>query len=755
MRMRTPLIWSRLRAHRPPCPALDPALNASALLHPVAFRPALARARSAASPLRRTLFVAIAAGLVSLPAQAEVAAAAAAATDLDRVVVSGTRAPYTAGETAAATGLVLTPRETPQSISVVTREQIEDFELDNINEVLALTTGVNVERVETGRTYYTARGFDITNFQRDGLGMPLPYGIQNGDVDTAMFERVEVLRGANGLMSATGNPSATVNFVRKRPTATAQGRASLTLGSFDRVRAEVDASGPINASGSVRGRAVVAGETSESYLDRFEHAKAIGYGVIEADLGAHTLLTAGVSHQRNDADSPLWGALPLYYTDGTPTDYDVGTSTASDWSYWDTEDTRAFVELAHGLGEDWELRAAYNFERATEDTQIFYVYGTPDRATGEGLFAYPSDYEGDWRAHQLDVRAAGGLMLDGREHDLVIGASWSDGDMVETSLYGDDIGTPLPAPLEQWNGAYPKPAFDESSDGSDFDFRRESVYATARWNLSDTFKLITGASYAHVRGRGFGYGELKDTDEKDTAPFVGAVWDVSTNVSMYASYGEIFAQQPERDSDGFTLPSIEGDNAEIGVKGEWLGGRLNASAAVFRVHQDNLAEYAGYDLENFMSYYVAQDAISEGYELEISGSPVDGVSLSAGFAHVEIEDRDGNVTRTYVPRNTLHAAAVWNAPQLKGLRFGALARWQDDIYQVQSLVLADGTPVITRQDAYATLGLMAGYRFQSGWDATLNVDNVTDKKHLASLYWKDQGFYAPPRSVSLTVRYRF
>lgn len=718
-------------------------MNASASLRPALSRPVFHR---------RALIVAIAAGLVALPAQAEMSGASA--TDLDRVVVTGERpAPYAAGESAAATGLVLSPRETPQSISVVTREQIEDFDLVNINEVLALTTGVNVERVETGRTYFTARGFDITNFQRDGLGLPLPYGIQNGDVDTAMFERIEVLRGANGLMSSTGNPSATVNFVRKRPTASAQGSARLTLGSWDRVRAEVDASGPLNATGSVRGRAVLAGESSDSYLDRFEHAKAIGYGVIEADLGERTLLTAGVSHQRNDADSPLWGALPLYYTDGTPTDYDRGTSTAADWSYWDTEDTRAFVELAHGLGAGWQLRAAYNYERATEDTQIFYVYGTPDRATGAGLFAYPSDYEGDWDAHQLDVRAAGGFALGGREHDLVFGASASEGTMVETSWYGNDIGTPLPAPLELWNGAYPKPAFDAFSDGSDFTFKRESVYATARWNLGETFKLITGVNATRARMAGIGYGEAKDSEETATTPFAGAVWDLTDTVSLYASYGEIFAPQPQIDLLGNVLPSIEGDNAEIGLKGAWLDGRLNASAAVFRIHQDNLAEYAGYDLVNFRSYYAAEDAMSEGVELDIGGSIGDHLALSAGFAHVEIEDGDGNTARRYVPRNTLHATAVWSVPQVHGLRLGASARWQDDIERDQGAT-ADGTPIVTRQDAYATLGLMAGYRFDSGWDATLNVDNATDEKYLTSLYWA-QGFYAAPRSVSLTVGYRF
>jgi outer membrane receptor for ferric coprogen and ferric-rhodotorulic acid len=85
-------------------------------------------------------------------------------------------------------------------------------------------TGVNVEKVETDRTYYNSRGFDITNFQVDGIGLPLIWGIQFGDLDTVLFERVEVVRGANSMMTGTGNPSATVNYVRKRPTDTFQAR---------------------------------------------------------------------------------------------------------------------------------------------------------------------------------------------------------------------------------------------------------------------------------------------------------------------------------------------------------------------------------------------------------------------------------------------------------------------------------------------------------------------------------------------------
>lgn len=691
--------------------------------------------------------------LALAPVIASADGTADAATELDRVIVSGARpAPYAPGPTAGPTGLMLTPRETPQSVSTVGREQMDDFGLDSANEVLESTTGINVERVETGRTYYTARGFDITNFQRDGLGIPLPYGIQNGDVDTALYERIEILRGANGLMSATGNPSATVNFVRKRPTATWQGSARLGLGSWDRLRVDGDASGPLDADGSVRGRAVAAWERSDSYLDRYSHEKAVGYGVLEADLGASSRLTVGLSHQRNEADSPLWGALPLYYTDGTPTAYDRSTSTAADWAFWDTEETRGFVEFAQALGADWELRAAYNYEKSSEESELFYVYGTPDRTTGEGLYAYPSQYGGEFTAHQLDVRAGGPFTL-GRRHDVVVGASTSRGDMREVSWYGNDIGTALPAPLESWDGRYPKPAFDAFSDGSDFDYRRDSLYATARWDLADTFKLITGANHARVRTTGVGYGEPAASQEARTSPFVGAVWDIAPAYSLYASYAEIFAQQKELDVDGRPVGMILGSNAELGIKGEWLDGRLNASAAAFRVEQENLAEYAGFDTTNARSYYAGRDAVSTGFEFEVAGQAAEHWSLSAGFTHLRIEDADGADTRTYVPRNMLRVSSVWTLPAVDGLRFGATVRWQGDTERAQG-VLAGGEPIVTRQGAYAVAGLMAGYRFARGWDAVLNVDNVTDEDYIASLYWA-QGYYAPPRNVSLSIGYRF
>lgn len=672
-------------------------------------------------------------------------------TTLDRVEVHGSRRNgYAAPPSSAGTGLSLTPRQTPQSVSVLGREQLEDFGLDNLNDALESANGIVVERVETSRTYYTARGFDITNFQFDGLGIPLAYGIQNGDIDTVLFDRIEVVRGANGLMSGTGNPSATLNFVRKRPTATFDGSLRTSLGSWNRRRVEADVSGPLG-EGPVRARAVAAWEDGDSHLDRHSLEKTVVQGVVEADLGADTRLTAGVSRQSNDADGPMWGALPLFYSDGSPTAYRRGTSTAADWSFWDTRDTRAFVELDRLFASGWRLRAAFNHHHKREDAQIFYVYGVPDRDTGLGLFSYPSSYDNRVQAAHVDVRASGPLELGGRRHELVAGVSWADSNVREVSWYGDDIGTPLP-PLEQFDGRYPRPAFDLFSDGSDFDFRRDTLYFNARWSLADGLSLITGGNHARSRMDGIGYGLPKRTEAARTTPFVGLVWDFARDWSLYASHAGIFAPQTELDADRMPLDPIEGRSTEAGVKGEWFQGRLNASAAVFRTRQDNLALALAFDPDTGHTPHIGQDARSQGVEVEVAGEVGEAWSLSAGWTRLDIEDGQGNEARTYVPRSMLRASAVARIAAVPGLRLGASLRWQDDIHR--QALLADGSAAVIRQDRYAVLGLMAGYHTAGGWDLSLNVDNLADETYIPSLYW-EQGYYAAPRSVSLGVGYRF
>ncbi|MFB9245669.1 TonB-dependent siderophore receptor [Massilia antarctica] len=652
---------------------------------------------------------------------------------------------YQARDSDSASKLNLTLRETPQSVSVVTRARMDDFRLDNVNDVLANTTGVTVEKVETDRTYYVARGFDIINFQVDGVGTPLVFGNMMGKLDTALFDRVDIVRGANGLAASTGNPSATVNFIRKRPGPALAASAGLTLGSWDTRRLDADVSSPLNASGSIKGRMVVVSQQGDSYLDRYTTRKNVAYGIVEAKLGSDTLLSIGHAWQDNKSSGGMWGALPLYYTDGSPTNYPGGTNTSADWSHWDNTTNGSFAELNHQLGQGWTLKSTLSRNKESSRSALFYVYGTPDKGTGVGLFSYPSAYRSDHTQTLFDIGASGQFNVAGRQIELAFGASWSRSRLDDLSGYGRGIGTPLTAATD-FTGAYPQPAFDDHVDGSGYQDVRKTVYAAARFALADKVKLLTGFNATKADSSGLSYGSSKQKSASKTSPYVGLVYDMAPQVSLYTSYTEIFSPQSEQDINGVALDPIMGSSAEVGFKGDLFGGKASFSGAIFRARQNNTAEQAG--MNGAKAYYRGIDAESTGAEVELSGELAKGWMASAGFTLLKVEDSQGKATKTYVPRRLLRMSTTYRLPAVPQLKIGANLNWQSDIEREQA------PSIVTRQDSYAVLGLMTRYEINRNMSLALHLNNVTDKKYLTSLYW-NQAYYAAPRSASVTLNWTY
>lgn len=651
---------------------------------------------------------------------------------------------YTTRQSASATGLKLSLRETPQTVSVVTRAQMDDFRLTSVNDVLAATSGVTVEKVETDRTYYTARGFDITNFQTDGIGQPFAHGNVNGDIDTAIYDRVDAVYGANGLISATGFPSATINFIRKRPTADFAASAGLTAGSWDKYRLDGDVSGKLIDSGYLRGRLVVARQDADSYLDRYGHDKSVFYGIVETDLGESTLLTVGHNQQRNKAHSPLWGALPMLYANGQATNYDSSTSTSTDWAYWNTTTKSSFAELSHQFTEDWNAKAVLTRTDYRHDSTLMYVYGTPSQSTGLGLYSYPSQYAMDNRQTQADLAATGKFALFGRQHELTFGANWSKSVLDDVSYYGRGIGTALPA-LENWTGNYAMPAFDASTDGSHFTYRQQSAYAAARFNLSDDLKLITGARATKAESEGTAYGVNRQSEASDLTPYAGLIYDLTRNLSLYGSTTEIFTPQYQTDATGNTLQPVEGRSHEVGVKGEFFDKKLNASLALFKSEQHNLAESAGYI--GAKAYYKGLDAKSTGFQIDLAGQLTPRLQASLGYTQIAIHDDAGQDVRSYAPRRLLRASTTYRVPGVEQLKVGANLSWQDDTYR-------DTSYGEIRQSAYTLVNLMARYDIDKQWSVSANLNNVTNQKYIASLYW-DQAYYAAPRNASVALNWKY
>ncbi|WPP02028.1 TonB-dependent siderophore receptor [Pseudomonas sp. HR96] len=656
---------------------------------------------------------------------------------------------YTIGATRTATRLDLTPRQTPQTTTTVTHQQLKDFKLDSATDALQ-AAGVNVQRVETDRTYYSVRGFDVSNFQLDGIGMPFSSEEQMGDIDTFLYDHIEVLKGANGLTSNPGNPAATVNFVRKRPTRDFQAEGSVSYGSWQNRRSELDVSGPVNDSGSVRGRALFAGQAGNSYLDRYSPDKQAFSGILEADLSDSTTATLGYSQQRNRPDGIMWSALTLYNTDGSKVHYSRSHNTAPDWSYWDTNDSQTFTELHTDWGGGWESQASLNYREITSNAEMLMAGGVPDAVTGLGLTSYASKFDRSERQLLGDVYLKGPFELFGRTHEVVLGSNWSR-DQTHWTSRDDAQGEALP-PVWEYDGDFPKPAFATVTSGADYTTYRHGYYAAGHFNLSDELQLVTGANFTTLDSSGERTGAPNDYRKSKLTPYYGAIYDFAPDYSAYVSYTRIFNPQTQVDASNRLLDPIEGNSLEGGIKGEWFDKRLNASLSLFRTRQDNTAEYAGF--ADGISYYNPVDTTSKGYELTLAGELAPGWEVNGGLTHLfSLEDADGQRARTYIPVNSLYLSSAYRIARVKGLKVGGSLNWQSDIYRDQGTATT-GETIVSRQGSYAVANALASYDIDSHWNLALNVNNLFDRKYLTSLYWS-QSYYAPSRNATLTLAWKY
>ncbi|MCR6684911.1 TonB-dependent siderophore receptor [Pseudoxanthomonas sp.] len=719
-------------------------------------RPASRALADGRLPLAIALALACTSGAALAAPQDAAGAATATATDLDAVLVVAQRAERVSN---GATNLDLAIKDTPQSISVVSAEQMRQFGATSVNDALRLATGVQVDEWETNRTTYSARGFDILNTQLDGVGLPNGWGVSTGAFDTFGYEKVEVIRGANGLLTGVGNAAGTINYVRKRPTNEAQGSLGLSYGSWGTVRAEVDYSTPFTDDGRWAGRVVAAHEDGESWLRANENSRHYLYGVVDGQIGENGTLTLGYSYQRAKSDGIMWGALTFMDSDGTQNAWPTSASTTQDWTYWDTTNQTAFAEYAHQLGQDWQLKVSYNYRRATGDENMFYAFlrdtdedGTAealDPATGLGLYGYPWGGKDEATMHLGAVTLNGHFELFGRDQEAMLGLSVarSESDSWERSA---DFSSPawgaLP-PFPYAANAIPEPAWSELSLYSVLNQRLKRAFGATRIALSERLKAIVGVNYAEYRRNGNSYALAFDQTTRHTSPYGGLTFDFSDQVLGYVSYSDIYQPQDQVDANDRYLDASKGVNYEAGIKAQWLDQRLLTTLAVFKADQQGLATPTGEYNEFGSTIYAPVDVRSKGVELEAVGRLNDHLDLVFGYTALKLDGLNGDDTYSWVPRRTANLLLSGRLPGYEAISWGVGGRWQSDIFNVE----ASGFPV--RQGSYLVGNAFAAWDFLPNATLQVNVNNLGDEKYINTLRYS--GYYGAPRNYSLSLSWRF
>ena len=548
---------------------------------------------------------------------------------------AGSNDGYTVSGTYTPLGLPMTLREIPQSVSVITQEQMRDQNIKTLDRALLQATGVSRQIYgsdRAGYNYLFARGSRIANYQLNGI--PVADALADtGNTNTAAYERVEVVRGVAGLLDGTGEPSATVNLVRKRPTHQPLFEIRAEAGNRKHFGLGADISGSLNTEGTLRGRLVSAFERGDSWRQRERSRSGELYGILEYDITPKTRIHAGADYQQAKETADGSHSAVTYDSQGYATALGAKDNPAANWSYSSHRSLNLFAGIEHRFNQDWKIKAEYDYNRS----RWHHPYGIAgvlgiEHGTGRADMI-PGYWHSDPRNHSASASLSGKYRLFGREHDLIAGINGytnKDGRHGARSIVFGGVSN-----IYEFSrtGDYPQPTSFAQQLPQYGERRQIGGYLATRLRAADRLSLILGGRYSRYRAGSYdsrAQGTTHVSANRFT-PYTGIVFDLTDNLSVYGSYSSLFVPQSQKDEHGSYLKPVTGNNLEAGIKGEWLEGRLNASAAVYRSRKNNLAVSAGRDINGDTYYRAANQAKTHGWEAEIGGRITPNWQIQAGL----------------------------------------------------------------------------------------------------------------------------
>ncbi|MEK9767041.1 MAG: TonB-dependent receptor, partial [Thalassolituus sp.] len=386
-------------------------------------------------------------------------------------------------------------------------------------------------------------------------------------------------------------------------------------------------------------------------------------------------------------NAPTWGGIPGWYSDGTRTDYSRSKTTAADWAYWNSTHKNIFAEIKQAINEDWTVNAHVTRGTTESESRLLYVYGNPDRDTGEGIFPWTGGkFSSDTSYTMADIYVSGRFDLLGYEQQASFGISRSERDFKALSAnatYAAPIGD-----FNEWDGKnYPEHIWDETFLYEEYTDTQTAVYGSTRIQLTDKLSTVLGARITNqeIDRKAAAYNEA-DVYEYDSifTPYAGLLYDFNETYTGYISYTEIFSPQELRDKNADLLEPIFGKSVEAGVKAGFANDALIATAAVFQTQQDNLGVV---DEGNSVAgtadqaYKESEGATSEGYELEVTGAVTENWEVQLGWTSYEVKDADGEKINTEQPRKIFKSYTRYQLPgDFNKITLGGGINWEGDSY---------------------------------------------------------------------------
>jgi len=658
---------------------------------------------------------------------------------------------YHATRSASATRTDTAIHETPQSISVVSRDVVEDLGATRLQDALDYAGGVGRANNFGGQglTTFTVRGFTTGEFYRNGF--PINRGYPNMP-DANTIERLEVLRGPATMLYGRGDPGGTFNVVSKQPLA----ERTVTLGSQvsdqGMRRGTLDASGPLDEEGNLAYRLNVVGEGGDTFRD---HVETERYGiapVVTWQVNDTTRLTFEGDFMRNNA--PLDRGL---------THYPGQRGTASRDTFFGEKDAGKLhndnnmlqVRFEHMLNDDWTLAGGTQWLDGS--LQGNAIEGNGIAADGRTLGRNFNYRKLEWTDRDTQLNLTGHFSTGGFEHTLLTGIEYEDYDY-QSIIQRSAAGTGA-YPIDIFDPVYgqPRPALTRTPTDDQENLKTFGMFVQDQVALTERLKLLAGARFERFEHEYESFVPQNppgsrnwDTSHNAVTPRLGLIYDLSDTVAVYANTARSFKPNNGASRTGGGFKPEEGKSYEMGVKWEALDGQLSVDAAVYQIEKRNVLTTDPVD----STFSVAAGEVrSRGFDLNVAGNLTPQWRVIGGYAYVDAQvTKDINIptgTRLLnVPRNSFSLLNVYEFQDggLKGLGLGVGAKYVDE-RAGQTAANAFS------MDSYTVVDLLGYYKVNERIRLNLDLKNLFDADYEEGAFGNVYAYPGAPRTVQAGISY--
>ncbi len=661
---------------------------------------------------------------------------------------------YVATRSVAGTKIDTPIVETPQSIAVVTRQQIDDQQPLSVGQTTRYEAGTvtDLTGADTKQAdVIVTRGFATTKFV-DGLYAPNA-GFGDSSYDPYMLDRVEILKGATAAVYGQTNPGGVLELVSKRPTEEPLHEVFVQGGSYGRIESGFDLSGPIDADKHWLYRLTGVGFDTGSQVDHVNLSRISIAPAITYQPDASTKLTI-LANYRYDPNAGFWNKLPLL---GTLLPNAAGYKIPDDFfsgdKGYDTLRSRQAsigYSFEHTFDNDWTFRQNARFQHW--DWQFDSVQA--DSLTGTTID----------RDKFQDINSENSFVIDNQ-----LQKSFDTGPVKHTALLGFDYQHAVrsdketdayPAPsLDLLNPDYnqPLPAFTPADTYIYTHQRLDQLGLYARDQLSfDNWRASIGVRQDWARSTTNDL--LSDTTQKQsdsaTTWNAGLLYLFDNGIAPYVSYSTSFLPTIGTDANSKAFEPTKGEQFEAGIKYQPTFMNALFTAAVFNLTQQNVLTQ---DPNNAFNQVQTGEIRGRGIELQAKASLTDNIDINAAYTYLDAQITKSNYgdvgNRPYnVPENTasLWATYRFDSGALSGLKVGGGVRY---VGNTKDMSNTHTIPAFTLFDAMVSYDFGAKNPSLKGLSLAVNATNLFDKQYVQAC--TNGCYYGLRRNVMATLKYRW